>query len=149
MNAVEIEQAISELAEKPFDRQEFPFQFLEAFGNKDTTLKRLRTGVSNKSDLGGVLQTNNIHIVTCDIGQVRPPSPPCALALRRPRAKRASSLPRMTRRLRLKTSPRTIRPSPEPIPISMTTSASSCRWQASPPSSRSAKAPLTSRPPAA
>lgn len=69
MNAVEIEQAISELAEKPFDRQEFPFQFLEAFGNKDTTLKRLRTGVSNKSDLGGVLQTNNIHIATCASGQ--------------------------------------------------------------------------------
>ena len=69
MNAVEIEQAISELAEKPFDRQEFPFQFLEAFGNKDTTLKRLRTGVSNKSDLGGVLQTNNIHLATCAPGQ--------------------------------------------------------------------------------
>ena len=70
MNAVEIEQAISELAEKPFDGQEFPFQFLEAFGNKDTTLKRLRQGVSNKSDLGGVLQTNNIHIATCALGQV-------------------------------------------------------------------------------
>ncbi len=70
MNAVEIEQAISDLAEKPFDRQEFPFQFLEAFGNKETTLKRLRSGVSNKSDLGGVLQTNNIHIATCDAGQV-------------------------------------------------------------------------------
>ena len=69
MNAVEIEQAISELAEKSFDRQEFPFQFLEAFGNKETTLKRLRTGVSNKSDLGGVLQTNNIHIATCAPGQ--------------------------------------------------------------------------------
>ncbi|MDT8854933.1 DNA methyltransferase [Paracoccaceae bacterium Fryx2] len=69
MNAVEIEQAISELAEKPFERQEFPFQFLEAFGNKETTLKRLRTGVSNKSDLGGVLQTNNIHIGTCAPGQ--------------------------------------------------------------------------------
>ena len=69
MNAVEIEQAISELAEKPFDRQEFPFQFLEAFGNKETTLKRLRSGVSNKSDLGGVLQTNNIHIATCAPGQ--------------------------------------------------------------------------------
>jgi hypothetical protein len=68
MNAVEIEQAISELAEKPFNRQEFPFQFLEAFGNKETTLKRLRTGVSNKSDLGGVLQTNNIHIATCEPG---------------------------------------------------------------------------------
>ena len=70
MNAVEIEQAISELAEKPFDRQEFPFQFLEAFGNKETTLKRLRQGVSNKSDLGGLLQTNNIHIATCEPGQV-------------------------------------------------------------------------------
>ncbi len=68
MNAVEIEQAISELAEQPFDRQEFPFEFLEAFGNKETTLKRLRSGVSNKSDLGGVLQTNNIHIATCDLG---------------------------------------------------------------------------------
>lgn len=43
MNAVEIEQAISELAEKPFDRQEFPFQFLEAFGFKETTIRRLRT----------------------------------------------------------------------------------------------------------
>jgi hypothetical protein len=70
MNAVEIEQAVSELAAQPFDRQEFPFQFLAAFGNKDTTLKRLRTGHSNRSDLGGVLQTNNIHIATCDPGQV-------------------------------------------------------------------------------
>jgi len=69
MNAVEIEQAVSELAEQPFDREEFPFQFLAAFGNKDTTLKRLRTGVSNKSDMGGVLQTNNIHIATCAPGQ--------------------------------------------------------------------------------
>jgi hypothetical protein len=70
MNAVEIEEAISALAEKPFDRAEFPFAFLEAFGNKETTLKRLRSGASNKSDLGGVLQTNNIHIATCDPGQV-------------------------------------------------------------------------------
>lgn len=65
MNAVEIEQAVSELAEQPFDRAEFQFQFLAAFGNKDATLKRLRTGVSNKSDVGGVRQTNNIHIATC------------------------------------------------------------------------------------
>lgn len=70
MNAVEIEQAISELAEQPFDAEEFPYQFLEAFGNKDVTLKRLRAGVSNKSDLGGILQANNIHILTCGAGQV-------------------------------------------------------------------------------
>jgi hypothetical protein len=70
MNAVEIEEAISALAERPFERQEFPYAFLEAFGNKETTLKRLRKGETNKSDLGGVLQTNNIHIATCQPGGV-------------------------------------------------------------------------------
>lgn len=70
MNAVEIEQAITNLAEQPFDPIEFPYAFLEAFGNKETTIKRLRTGASNKSDLGGVLQTNNIHILASEEGQV-------------------------------------------------------------------------------
>ncbi|QZD94612.1 class I SAM-dependent DNA methyltransferase [Qipengyuania gelatinilytica] len=71
MNAVEIEEAISELAEQPFDKAEFPFQFLAAFGNKATTIKRLRSGASNSSDLeGGVLQRNNIHIATCTPGEV-------------------------------------------------------------------------------
>jgi MmeI, DNA-methyltransferase domain/MmeI, target recognition domain/MmeI, N-terminal domain/MmeI, helicase spacer domain/MmeI, C-terminal domain len=70
MNAVEIEEAVSALAERPFDTEEFPFAFLEAFGNKATTIKRLRTGASNKSDMGGVLQTNNIHIAVCAEGDV-------------------------------------------------------------------------------
>ena len=70
MNAVEIEEAISGLAEQPFDATEFPYAFLEAFGNKETTIKKLRAGASNKSDVGGVLQTNNIHILTCEAGQV-------------------------------------------------------------------------------
>lgn len=71
MNAVEIEEAISLLAEQPFDPSEFPYSFLEAFGNKETTIKRLRTGNSNKSDInGGVLQQNNIHIAVCDEGYV-------------------------------------------------------------------------------
>src|SRR6056297_1636314 len=70
MNAVEIEQAVSELADQPFDAAEFPYAFLMAFGNKDTTIKRLRTGASNKSDLGGVLQTNNIHLATCAPGDI-------------------------------------------------------------------------------
>jgi hypothetical protein len=70
MNAVEIEEAISALSEQPFDAQEFPFAFLQAFGNKETTIKRLRAGTSNKSDLGGVLQTNNIHIAVCPPGEV-------------------------------------------------------------------------------
>jgi len=70
MNAVEIEEAISELAEQPFDAAEFPYLFLQAFGNKETTLKRLRKGESNKSDVGGVLQTNNIHIAVAAPGAV-------------------------------------------------------------------------------
>lgn len=70
MNAVEIEEAISALAEQAFDPQEFPFAFLQAFGNKETTIKRLRKGESNKSDIGGVLQTNNIHIAVAGPGEV-------------------------------------------------------------------------------
>ena len=142
MNAVEIEEAISALAELPFDGEEFPFAFLqafeaikrlrsrksrigvrrqrsslgalirtstpadaeghdlpwwsirpgstarrslqvdnqlprtggfnsaEAFGNKPTTIKRLRSGSSNKSDQGGVLQTNNVHLKVCAEGEV-------------------------------------------------------------------------------
>lgn len=55
MNAVEIEEAISALAEQKFNPIEFPYAFLQAFGNKEATLKRLRSGDTNKSDLGGVL----------------------------------------------------------------------------------------------
>ena len=44
MHAVEIEQVISELAQEPFDSAEFAFAFVAAFGNKDTTLKRMSTG---------------------------------------------------------------------------------------------------------
>ena len=70
MNAVEIESSVSDLALQPFDPANFPYAFLEAFGNKATTIKRLRAGASNKSDLGGVLQTNNIHIAACAAGRV-------------------------------------------------------------------------------
>jgi hypothetical protein len=69
LNAVEIEEAITQLADQPFDPVNFPYAFLEAFGNKETTIKRLRAGASNKSDLGGVLQTSNIHIKVCAEGE--------------------------------------------------------------------------------
>ena len=71
MNAVEIEQALSDLAAQAFDGAEFPFQFLAAFGNKATTIQRLRKGDSNASDLpGGVLQRNHIHLAVAELGQV-------------------------------------------------------------------------------
>ncbi|WP_168378423.1 class I SAM-dependent DNA methyltransferase [Acinetobacter cumulans] len=71
MNAVEIEAAVSELAAKPFDAQEFAFDFLRAFGNKETTIKKLRAGQSNSSDIqNGVLQRNHIHIAVCEQDKV-------------------------------------------------------------------------------
>lgn len=71
MNAVEIEEAISLLAEQSFDAASFPYAFLEAFGNKATTIKRLQSGSSNASDIeGGVLQRSNIHIAVCAESEV-------------------------------------------------------------------------------
>ena len=70
MNAVEIEEAVSALAEEPFDADGFPFAFLEAFGNKKTTIKRLKSGSTNHSDVGGVLQRSNIHLKVSPEGEV-------------------------------------------------------------------------------
>jgi len=53
MNAVEIEQALSDLALQPFDGGEFPFVFLAAFGHKERALKRLRAGNNYASDVAG------------------------------------------------------------------------------------------------
>ena len=71
MNAVEIEEAVSDLAAAPFDAAEFPFAFLTAFGNKHVVIQRLRAGSGNASDVeGGVLQRNNIHMAVCAEGRV-------------------------------------------------------------------------------
>src|SRR5665213_3567044 len=71
MNAVEIEEAVSRLAERDFDAGAFAFDFLEAFGKKGTTLRRLRAGATNKSDIdGGVLKRDDIHIAVCAPGRV-------------------------------------------------------------------------------
>lgn len=71
MNPVEIEEAVSSLALEPFDANEFPFQFLRAFGNKETAIQRLRAGNTNQSDVAGaLLQRGNIHIATCAAGAV-------------------------------------------------------------------------------
>jgi hypothetical protein len=70
MNPVEIEEAVSQLASESFDAREFPFALLKAFGNKETTIARLRSGASNSSDIpGGVLQRSNIHVATCKEGE--------------------------------------------------------------------------------
>ena len=73
MNAVEIEEAVGELVAAPFDADEFAFAFLMAFGNPETTIKRLRKeggkGGANRSDVpGAVLQRSNIHILVTPQG---------------------------------------------------------------------------------
>ena len=71
MNAVEIEETVSDLVLQPFDAAEFPYLFLAAFSAKDTTLKRLRKGDSNASDVdGGVLWRGNIHLAVAPVGEV-------------------------------------------------------------------------------
>jgi hypothetical protein len=71
VNAVEIEEAISLLAEQPFVADAFPYAFLEAFGNKPTEIQRLTKGNSNKSDVdGAVLQAKNIHLAVSPEGDV-------------------------------------------------------------------------------
>jgi hypothetical protein len=70
MNAVEIVDAVSALMAEPFNREEFPYQFLAAFGFKETTLKKLKTGASNTSDVpGAVLLRTNIHLATTEPGK--------------------------------------------------------------------------------
>ena len=55
MNAVEIEEAVSNLVLEPFDRAEFPFQFLAAFRNKETALQRLRASNTKQSNIPGAV----------------------------------------------------------------------------------------------
>ena len=70
MNAVEIAEAVAELVEQPFKPEEFPYSFLAAFDNPPATIERLKSGTTNNSDVAGVLQRNNIHILACDTGSV-------------------------------------------------------------------------------
>ena len=52
-------------------RQTNSLMLFEAFGNKATTIRQLRNGASNRSDIpNGVLQRNNIHIATRKPGNV-------------------------------------------------------------------------------
>lgn len=70
MNAIEIEEAISALFDKPCEPETFPAEFLEAFGNKTTTIKRLQSAASLSDVDGAVLLRNNIHLKVCTEGLV-------------------------------------------------------------------------------
>ena len=149
MNAVEIEAAVSDLASAPYDASDFPFQFLAAFDKKETTLKRLRKGDSNKSDVpGAVLLVNNIHLATCPAGQTRETSTASAPAPKRPLLAPNSSSPPTALSSKPKMPPARRSPSQTSCPISPIISASSFPSPASQPSARSRTTPSTSGPPA-
>jgi hypothetical protein len=62
MNAVEIEEAVSALADQTFDPIEFPFAFLQAFGNKkrrcDACAKARRTNQTWAGSFRGIIFTS-------------------------------------------------------------------------------------------
>ena len=71
MNAVEIDEAVTALAAAPFDPAEFPYQFLTAFGFKETSIRKQRGKASAASDVpGAVLQRNSIHMAVAAPGGV-------------------------------------------------------------------------------
>ena len=51
MNPVEIEEAVIELVDRPFVRQEFAYTFFAAYGCKSTTIKRVRHNKANHSEI--------------------------------------------------------------------------------------------------
>ncbi len=62
MNPTEIYEALANLASKPFDAAEFPFEFALATDNAPATIAKLKGGTYNKSDIpGGVLLNQKFH----------------------------------------------------------------------------------------
>jgi len=62
MNPTEIYDALSEIAAKPFNATEFPFEFALATDAAQAAVAKLRNGSTNKSDLpGGVLFNKKFH----------------------------------------------------------------------------------------
>ena len=62
MNPTEIYEALANLASKPFDAAEFPFEFALATDNAPATIAKLKGGTYNKSDIpDGVLLNQKFH----------------------------------------------------------------------------------------
>lgn len=62
MNIVDIEQALIEIAQKPYNPQELGLEFVAAFAKSSTTVKRLKANTSNVSDIaGGLLWRGYMH----------------------------------------------------------------------------------------
>jgi len=71
MNPTEIYDALDALGKAPFNAAEFGYTFAEATDNAVATVKKLRTGTTNKSELpDGVLLAGKFHYVPAPPGEV-------------------------------------------------------------------------------
>lgn len=70
MNAVEIEEAVTELTQQPYEPVTFITGFMAAYGASATTITRLKGGDGNTSDLaGGILWKKWLHFQPAAEGQ--------------------------------------------------------------------------------
>ena len=69
MHVVEIERQITALTERAFDPTQFLLDFVACFGASETTIKKLASGSTNKSDQpGGLWWRGKLHAVVCAPG---------------------------------------------------------------------------------
>jgi hypothetical protein len=75
MNAVEIEEAISALAEAPLDARTFPYGFLQASGLNDAKIRRLKSGETPTSPISRAAPFSATR-TTSICSPARPAAPP-------------------------------------------------------------------------
>ncbi|CAM3920930.1 DNA methyltransferase [Phaeobacter inhibens] len=69
MNPTEIFEALEQISDKPFDADEFPFEFAQAIDVAQAAIAKLRNGTTNKSDQpGGVLVNKKFHFAPAMAG---------------------------------------------------------------------------------
>ncbi|KIC19764.1 class I SAM-dependent DNA methyltransferase [Leisingera sp. ANG-Vp] len=69
MNPTEIFEALEQISDKPFDADEFPFDFAQATDVAQAAIAKLRNGTTNKSDQpGGVLVNKKFHFAPATTG---------------------------------------------------------------------------------
>ncbi len=71
MNAVEIQEAIEELVQQPYEPNAFIEGFMLAYGASATTIARIKSGDGNATDLpNGVLWKKWVHFQPASTGKI-------------------------------------------------------------------------------
>ena len=149
MNAVEIEEAVSKLADAPFNAETFPYDFLQAFGINDAA----------SANSGAATQTSPICPAACFSDKTTSTSSPARQAKLPPPSMPLRAKPRYRKhkaKFILATDGQTFQAERFEDGEALVCAFMDCpnhfgffsRWRASPPLSRLPKMRSTSRPPA-